>query len=112
MYVCMYECACIYVCMCMYFECAFMYACLYVCMYARVYQCVYICMHVCMYACMCVSMLGSAEYLCVVSFRSKPPFRFLFDIVLSVMGATGFPSGLYTDAELDPASYAVRESLA
>ena len=32
---------------------------------------------------------------------SKPPFRYLHDIFLAVMAATGFGDGIYTDAEMD-----------
>jgi len=37
---------------------------------------------------------------------SKPPFRFLFDIVVEVTKVTGFAEGLYTAEELDPANVA------
>ena len=32
---------------------------------------------------------------------SKPPFRYLHDIFLATMQATGFGDGIYTEAELD-----------
>ena len=35
---------------------------------------------------------------------SKPPFRFLFDIVLEVIKVTGFASTLYSPSEVDPAN--------
>lgn len=32
---------------------------------------------------------------------AKPPFRYLHDIFLSTMSATGFGGGLYTEPEMD-----------
>lgn len=33
---------------------------------------------------------------------SRPPPKYIFDIIVNTMKATGFPKGLYTDEELDP----------
>lgn len=35
---------------------------------------------------------------------SKPPFRFLFDIVMEIIRATGFGTSLYSDEEMDSAN--------
>lgn len=35
---------------------------------------------------------------------SKPPFRFLHDVIMEVIRSTGFASGLYTDLECDSAN--------
>jgi TRAF3-interacting protein 1 len=40
---------------------------------------------------------------------SKPPFRFLFDIVMEVIRATGFASGLYSPEESDSANVSEKE---
>ncbi len=40
---------------------------------------------------------------------SKPPFRFLHDIVMEVIRSTGFARGLYSDAECDSANVADKE---
>jgi len=32
---------------------------------------------------------------------SKPPFRYLHDIFIATIGATGFANGLFTDEEMD-----------
>ena len=32
---------------------------------------------------------------------SKPPFRYLHDIFLATMGATGFGNGIFTEEEMD-----------
>lgn len=37
---------------------------------------------------------------------SKPPFRFLYDIIMEVCRATGFAAGLFTAEEWDPAAVA------
>lgn len=39
----------------------------------------------------------------------KPPFKFLFDIVMEVIRATGFARGLYSDFESDSANVSSRE---
>lgn len=39
---------------------------------------------------------------------SKPPFKYLFDVVVATMKTTKFGEGLYTAAELDPAAYNVK----
>lgn len=40
---------------------------------------------------------------------SKPPFRFLHDIVMEVIRATGFGRGLYSEVESDSANVTTRE---
>jgi len=40
----------------------------------------------------------------------KPPFRFLHDLIMAVMGATGFPQNLYTEAECDSANVTDKEA--
>jgi TRAF3-interacting protein 1 len=42
---------------------------------------------------------------------SKPPFKYLFDVVVALKGATHFGEGLYTDQELDPNLYNVRNPI-
>jgi TRAF3-interacting protein 1 len=38
---------------------------------------------------------------------SKPPFKYLFDVVVALIGKTNFAAGLYADGELDPSVYQV-----
>jgi TRAF3-interacting protein 1 len=33
---------------------------------------------------------------------SRPPPKYIYDIIVNVMKVTNFPNGLYTDKELDP----------
>lgn len=40
---------------------------------------------------------------------AKPPFRFLFDIVMEVIRATSFAQGLYSEAECDAANVTSRD---
>ncbi|EAS06586.1 microtubule-binding protein MIP-T3 (macronuclear) [Tetrahymena thermophila SB210] len=40
---------------------------------------------------------------------AKPPFKYLFDIILATMDATGFGQGLYTDQEKDANYYENRD---
>lgn len=39
---------------------------------------------------------------------TKPPFKYLFDIVVALIKTTKFAEGLYTPAELDANLYAVK----
>jgi len=39
---------------------------------------------------------------------SRPPFKYIFDVVIALMKATHFPEGLFTPEELDPNLYNVR----
>jgi TRAF3-interacting protein 1 len=41
---------------------------------------------------------------------SKPPFRFLHDIVTSITTTTGFAEGLYDESELDSAAITDRQA--
>ena len=41
----------------------------------------------------------------------KPPFRFILDIVVSLIRATGFPAGVYSEHDLDPENYNVRQAV-
>jgi TRAF3-interacting protein 1 len=41
---------------------------------------------------------------------TKPPFRFLHDVVVAVLAATGYPQGLYTEAECDSANVTDKEA--
>ena len=40
---------------------------------------------------------------------SRPPFKYLFDVVLALIKSTQFADGLYTEAELDPNIYSSKE---
>ena len=35
-------------------------------------------------------------------FLKKPPPRYVYDMIMSTMAATGFPKGLFTDDETNP----------
>lgn len=41
---------------------------------------------------------------------SRPPFKYLFDVVMALMKSTHFAEGLYAEDELDPGAYAVLNS--
>ncbi len=41
---------------------------------------------------------------------SKPPFRFLHDLVSAITASTGFAEGLYNDAELEAATISDKAS--
>lgn len=41
---------------------------------------------------------------------SKPPFRFLHDVVTSITTTTGFAEGLYDESELDSATITDRQA--
>jgi len=38
---------------------------------------------------------------------SRPPFKYLFDVVVAVIKTTQFADGLYTEAEFDANQYSV-----
>lgn len=40
---------------------------------------------------------------------SRPPFKYIFDVVMALMKATGFPEGLFAPEELDAGLYNVRD---
>lgn len=38
---------------------------------------------------------------------SRPPFKYIFDVVMALMKSTGFPEGLFSEEELDANAYNV-----
>ncbi len=38
---------------------------------------------------------------------SRPPFKYLFDVIMATMKTTQFAEGLYDESELDPGVYSV-----
>ncbi|CAG9336195.1 unnamed protein product [Blepharisma stoltei] len=40
----------------------------------------------------------------------KPPFRFLHDVIMATMAATGYPQGLFTEQECDSANVTERDA--
>jgi len=38
---------------------------------------------------------------------SRPPFKYLFDVVVALVKTTSFADGLYAESEFDPGAYAV-----
>ena len=59
------------------------------------------------------STLGSVVLKPKLSARilSKPPFRFLHDVVMEVIRLTGFAEGLFDESECDSSRFMVRYSL-
>lgn len=45
-----------------------------------------------------------------LQFLTKPPFRFIHDIVTALIKSTGFPDGLYSGDELDSGNFKDKEA--
>ena len=41
----------------------------------------------------------------VEKYLSKPPPKYIYDIIVNTMEVTQFPKGLYSDSELDPEKF-------
>jgi TRAF3-interacting protein 1 len=40
----------------------------------------------------------------------KPPFRFLHDVIVGVLNATGYPAGVFSEDDMNSANVASKES--